>query len=248
MENSQKSEFIKMLTEALASYGKQLPTGDMLTAWWENLQPFPLRAVEIAFQGYLADNGEFAPLPAGIAKRCKLMDGRPNPEEAWAIALQSQDEANTVIWTEEIAQAFSICQTVLDMGDEVGARMAFKETYARIIAEARSAHKMAKWVASLGWDADKRVEVLQNASVAGLLPAPTVAALLPTPVDVVVDDYVARSQIAKIKEMMASASAARESKSEEWARHERESTAERKQDIRQKMQDYADQISMKITP
>lgn len=209
MENSQKPEFVKMLTEVLASYGKPLPTGDMLTAWWANVQPFPLRAVEIAFQGYLAENGEFAPLPAGIAKRCKLMDGRPNSEEAWAIALQSQDEANTVVWTEEIAQAFSICQTVLDMGDEVGARMAFKEAYARIIAEARSTHKPAKWVASLGWDADKRVAVLQNASVAGLLPAPTVTALLPAPVDAVVDDDVARSQISKIKEMMAEASAAR---------------------------------------
>lgn len=239
MENSQKTEFIKMLTEALASYGKQLPEAAFAAAWWDNLQPFPLRAVEIAFQGYLADNGEFAPLPAGIAKRCKLMDGRPNSEEAWAIALQSQDEANTVVWTEEIAQAFGICQTVLDMGDEVGARMAFKEAYSRIIAEARSTHKSAKWVASLGWDADKRVAVLQNASVAGLLPAPTVTALLPAPVDAVVDDDVARSQISKIKKMMAAANAARNSEAGlEWQRDQAK-TAEAKQRIAEMTANYS---------
>lgn len=179
MEKSHKPQFMQLLAESLAAYGKPLPETAIVNAWWMNLEAYPLRIVALAFQSYINENGEFSPVPAGIAMRCKTMDGRPNAEEAWAIALKSQDEADTVVWTAEIAEAFGICQTVLSMGDEVGARMAFKEAYTRIVLQARSDRRPAQWLASLGWDVDRRTAVLSKAVTAGLLAAPAVVALLP---------------------------------------------------------------------
>jgi hypothetical protein len=202
MEASEKRVFVEMLTELFASYGKPLPEGGILKAWWSNLEQFPLRVVAAAFAAYKDENGEFAPVPAGIAKRCKLLDGRPTDDEAWAIALTSADERNTVVWTSETAEAFAACSPILDGGDEVGARMAFKDTYNRLVGAARVMNKPVEWMASLGWDAEKREEVVRKAQTAGLLPAPTVNALLPAP-DTAADDAQSTSNRERVQALLA---------------------------------------------
>lgn len=179
MQANEKRQFIEMLTDTLAAYSKPLPEGAMLNAWWTNLEPFPLPVVSMALTTYRDENGEFAPVPAGIAKRCKLMDGRPTADEAWAIALTSRDEAETVVWTEEAAEAFGLCRSVLDVGDEIGARRAFIEAYSRFVTVSRGVGRPVKWGASIGWDSAKREVALTKAQTAGLLPAPTVRNLLP---------------------------------------------------------------------
>ena len=137
------------------------------------------------------------------------MDGRPGAEEAWAIALTSQDEMASVVWTTEIAEAFRICRPVLDSSGAISARKSFMEAYERIVAAARLVRQPAAWVASVGWDKTRHVEVLDSAVKAGLLPAPAVAGLLagkknPTP------DEAARAQLARIKQMQVEAAAAKE--------------------------------------
>lgn len=179
MELSEKPRFMEMLGKAMTAYGKPLPESSIVTVWWDLLQPYPLRTVGAAFRSYLDENGEFAPVPAGIAKRCKLMDGRPGEEEAWALALLSRDEADTVVWTQEIAEAFGIARPVLETSGEITARKTFIEAYNRIVSQARFARKPVAWNVSLGWDMKKREAAIEKANVAGLLPAPTVQALLP---------------------------------------------------------------------
>lgn len=210
MDASHKPQFLKLLTSVLASYGKTLPEAGILAAWWSNLQPYPLPVVASAFQAYCDEVGEFAPIPAGIAMRCKLMDGRPGAEEAWAIALTSRDETDTVVWTAECAEAFALCSPVLNMGDEVGARMAFKEAYTRIVAKARAEHLPAVWSVSEGWDQVKRVATVKKAVAAGLLPAPQVAGLLSGPAGDAVPDDTARAQLANIRKMLADSAAEKE--------------------------------------
>ena len=209
MNAAETPRFMQMLAETLAAYGKPLPEAAMARAWLANLEPYPLRTVQAAMQAYQDENGEFAPVPAGIAKRCKLMDGRPGAEEAWAIALTSQDEMASVVWTTEIAEAFRICRPVLDSSGAISARKSFMEAYERIVAAARLVRQPAAWVASVGWDKTRHVEVLDSAVKAGLLPAPAVAGLLagkknPTP------DEAARAQLARIKQMQVEAAAAKE--------------------------------------
>jgi hypothetical protein len=210
MNAAETPQFMQLLAETLAAYGKPLPEAAMARAWLATLEPYPLRVVGTAMQAYRDENGEFAPVPAGIAMRCKLLDGRPGAEEAWAIALTSRDEANTVIWTAECAEAFTLCRPILAMGDEVGARMAFKEAYARIVAAARAARQPATWTASVGWDKTQHAKVLTRAVAAGLLPAPAVAGLLEGKRDDPTPDAAARAQIAKIKQMQIEAAEKKE--------------------------------------
>lgn len=108
-------------------------------------------------------------------------DGRPGADEAWAIALEACDEAATVVWTEETARSLAAAQAVLDIGDKVGARMAFKNAYERLVTQARAERRPMRWQYSLGHDPRQREQALQNAVTNGLLPAPQVAALLPPP-------------------------------------------------------------------
>jgi Sec-independent protein translocase protein TatA len=228
MQTFEKPAFGQMLSSIMASYGKPLPTGVFFQSWWDELQAFPMPVIVLAFADYRNQQADFAPHPNAIRKLCREHDGRPGVEEAWAIAITSQDEAETVVWTAECAEAFALCQPVLQMGDEVGARMAFKEAYNRIVSQARQDMKPAQWLHSLGWDVRKREAALNRAATAGLLPAPHVAALLPPPADAPKTDSNATAQIAKIKQMMADMQAEKEREFEAHQARQRNETAEAK--------------------
>ena len=109
----------------------------------------------------------------------RLDDGRPGPDEAWASI--PKDEAVTVVWTEEMAQALGIVQPLLDDGDRVGARFAFREAYARLVAEARNAGRPVQWMASLGHDPQQRERAVIEAVEQGKLPAAHAQQFLPAP-------------------------------------------------------------------
>ncbi|MFS7082118.1 hypothetical protein ABMZ19_25175, partial [Escherichia coli] len=85
--------------------------------------------------------------------RIPSASSRPGPEEAWSIAVRACDEAETVVMNDEIALAWGAAKPIFDLGDEVGARMAFKEVYERQVAAATGP---AKWWPSLGTDQHKR--------------------------------------------------------------------------------------------
>ena len=101
--------------------------------------------------------------------------------EAWALALHSTDEQETVVWTPEIARAFAAAKPVLSGGDKVGARMSFLAAYERELATAKAEARQPEWTVSLGHDPQRREIVLNDAVSAGKLPAPKVERLLPPP-------------------------------------------------------------------
>lgn len=121
----------------------------------------------------------------------RIDDGRPGPEEAWAMI--PHDEASSLVWTEEMATAFGVAKSLIAEGEKIPARMAFLERYKTLVREARDQGKPVRWTPSLGHDSAGREAVLIEAQrlgrltqqhVAGLLPyrnepAPEVAALLP---------------------------------------------------------------------
>lgn len=101
--------------------------------------------------------------------------------EAWALALKAADEAQTVVWTSEIAKAWQIALPILDAGDKVGARMAFIPAYERLVKSAREEGKPVQWQISQGWDPHLREVAVQQAVSAGLLPPPKRDPLLALP-------------------------------------------------------------------
>ena len=97
----------------------------------------------------------------------RLEDGRPGVEEAWAML--PKDEQTTAVWTVEMSQASAVVHDLLDRGDEVAARMAFKEAYSKACQLARDRGEPVSWSASLGWDKGGRESVLKAAVAAGRL-------------------------------------------------------------------------------
>lgn len=112
----------------------------------------------------------------------RIDDGRPGPEEAWAMMPLS--ESQSVVWTPEMAQAFGVALPLLEEGQQVAARMAFKESYTRLVAEARDERKPVTWSPSLGYDKRDQARVLTEAVTKGRLTcehAQQLAPSLPTP-------------------------------------------------------------------
>lgn len=108
----------------------------------------------------------------------RLDDGRPGPEEAWAIISSAlADERITVVWTEEMALASGPARAIIE--DRVAARMAFLESYRRLVQLARDDGEPVRWSQSLGYDVHARAGPLLEAVRLGRLPESHVAKLLP---------------------------------------------------------------------
>ncbi len=94
----------------------------------------------------------------------RIDDGRPSADEAWSIAILAGDEAATVVWTTETAKAYWAAAALLEGGDKVGARMAFRDVYEREVSNARQAGTVAKWEATLGTDPYQREQAITQAA------------------------------------------------------------------------------------
>ena len=104
-------------------------------------------------------------------------DGRPGADEAWAMI--PRDEATSVVMTEEMAEAMGIAQPLLDEGDQVAARMAFKAAYDRITDANKRSGIKPKWFPSLGHDKNGREAVLVEAVRLGRIDEGHAVMLLP---------------------------------------------------------------------
>src|SRR5690348_15672079 len=109
----------------------------------------------------------------------RLDDGRPGAEEAWGMVPLS--EGATVVWTAEMASAFAAAAPLLERGDKVAARMAFLESYRKLVADARATHVEPKWSMSLGWDERGREKPIREAVQKGRLSYESAVEYLPPP-------------------------------------------------------------------
>jgi len=107
----------------------------------------------------------------------RLDDGRPGPNEAWAMI--PQDEAGSVVWTQEMAEAFGSALPLLEQKQVIAARSAFLEHYEKAISHARGEMRPAVWTPSLGSDKRKRAEALEHAHRKGRITQSHMALLLP---------------------------------------------------------------------
>lgn len=107
----------------------------------------------------------------------RLDDGRPSPNEAWAMI--PKNENDSVVWTREIAEAYGVCYKLMIEGDTIAARMAFIEAYKERCTNARNNAVPVKWEPSLGHDKNGREHVIMTAVEKGLLSSDHAAKLLP---------------------------------------------------------------------
>lgn len=112
----------------------------------------------------------------------RIEDGYVGADEAWAIALPARDECATIIWTQEIASAYwDAASPLLAAGDKMGARMAFRDAYERLVRQARERGSRPSWIVTEGWDKDLRAEAVERAVTIGRLTQAQAQRYLPKP-------------------------------------------------------------------
>lgn len=247
MRQADFDDFALAIDAAYALHSKSL-TAEARALFFAALADFSLADVRRGLTLHLRhpQRGQYPPKPADVIAQLEsdpTKDGRPDANEAWAIALRSRDERDTVVWTSEAAEAFSIALAVLSGGDEVGARMAFKAAYERIVEKARAERRPVQWVKSLGHDPAMREQALSDAVRSGRLAIADVSKVLPAlaaPQEVF-DEQKARANLAKLHQIVGSMPGAREkialAKEKETAR-EREALARAKQEAARRVAEY----------
>jgi len=164
-------EFHSMLDSVAALMNKPTPAPTQVAMFFKVMASYSIEEVRNALEGHLRDpqRGRFFPMPADlIAQIDTKIESRLSSDEAWAISVKAMDEFDSLVWTDEMAQAWSICKPVMDMGDEVGARMAFKSAYDRLVAKAKEENTPINWTVSLGFDKNRRAIAIENAKRIGL--------------------------------------------------------------------------------
>ncbi|WP_374568752.1 hypothetical protein [Ideonella sp.] len=181
-------EFSKLVSNdcRMLSRGAYTPSGEDLKRWFRILSRYSLAAVRYGLDQHMQDpvNGRFAPSPADVVAKIEARmaeDGRPSVEEAWARSLLALDEQQTVVWSDEMAEAFAIARPLLVQGDKVGARMAFREVYARLVERGRANRELPQWLVSEGHDPELRAVAIQAAVDAGCLALPQAQPYLALP-------------------------------------------------------------------
>lgn len=189
MTRSDLPEFSAVLDSVclLQSRGQYTPSDVSTMLFFAAVKDYPLADVRRALDVHVAAS-KFPPTPSEVLERLQSLDGRPDAEEAWAVALSAEDDERTVVWSAEMAEAWGIARCVLP--DRVGARMAFKVAYERLVAESRTQRRPTTWQATLGFDPAGRAPAIRAAEALGrhiptgehlrALPSPNAAAALLT--------------------------------------------------------------------
>lgn len=133
-----------------------------------DLDAYPMAVLSAALKRVRTEHVGALTLKA-IIDRIDAVMGRPGANEAWATALTALDERNTVVWTEEMAKAWEVARPLAVGGDEIGARMAFKDAYERLCRAAREERRMPVVTISNGWDAQGRAVAVQKAAALGYM-------------------------------------------------------------------------------
>lgn len=175
MRNDQALELLQALAVTMELVGGRPMSEAAAMAFASNLEEYPHQAVLQALKRCQREvKGNLA--PADVIQR--IDDGRPGPEEAWALCPKSEDDS--AVWTDEISEAyFAAALPLLIEGDRIGARMAFKEAYSARITKARTDKVAPRWWLSGGHDPESRLAVIEAAVTAKRLTQEQALLLLP---------------------------------------------------------------------
>ena len=180
----------RLMNKMKAFYGKKyaeqwgdIPAVDIADAMVECLQGLTQEDFK---RGYLRmQKSTFCPTIPEFRSWCEpKTDDWLGSHEAWAIAEKSigfDGQELTVIWTDQMAQAFSRCEELIKTGDKyqrAEAKKIFCDAYDRLVTQAKDQGLKPIYVTSLGTDKDQAIAAIKQAEVDGFLTAPDATALL----------------------------------------------------------------------
>lgn len=201
--NKQDADDFKLMLESTMSIYSAECNVNVLRIWWAALANNEFLIVKEAFSRHIQDskNGRFAPKPADIIGIIETLsqDQRLGADEAWA--LYPHNEQSSAVITNEMAEAMNVAQPLINEGDKIAARMAFKEAYARIVARNKSAGINPQWFASLGHDQQGREVALKQAVSLGRITSNHAENLLPVTYDTKVTNAISSMQLLTVTKM-----------------------------------------------
>jgi len=163
------------LTAELA--GKPRPSHAVMQVWISDLSEYPINMIEKAFAMHRkGPQAQFSPIPqigmiVGHLEELKAIMAphlvRPSAHTAWSIAKDAANETLTVVWNNEIAQAWYRVKSITD--DRYHAPKAFMEEYERIVRENKLLGRDPVVEVSLGSDPERRHVTIENAVISRLL-------------------------------------------------------------------------------
>lgn len=175
----------KTFADAWANAHEVMPAGKVLSQGAmkmciESLRHYPLDMLLLAINKHV-QTAKYAPAPKDIIDLLEIANKRLTADEAWA--MRPKDEFETVVWTDEMAEAYNIAYDLIVDGDLIAARMAFKGAYERLCNEAMLTNRSVVWKVCKGYD-KKRIEpALQQAVLAGRITQERANKYLPSPMD-----------------------------------------------------------------
>jgi hypothetical protein len=146
----------------------QVADPQVMRTWFTILQSYTLTEIENAFEVYLTTN-KFPPKPADIIEiiNRKYAGLWKSPDEAWAVARQLSDQHASVTTTDVIMEALDGLYGLLE-DDPIACRMAFKNSYERIMIAGKASGRVPKIHFSPGFDATQRLEAANEACWVGI--------------------------------------------------------------------------------
>lgn len=178
--------FGAMLRQTMEFYDRQV-SDSALRMWWATLSDRDMDQVRYGLQAHLQDpdRGRWPPKPGDIIHQIenRQIGQWLGADDAWSLALRAMDESETLVWDEQIAEAWSVALPIHEAGDEVGARMAFRDRYQQLVRDAARSGQTRRMTVSLGHDPDLRAARLEQAVEQGTISRTRADTLLPPPED-----------------------------------------------------------------
>lgn len=163
-------QILEALVGTVEIMGQQM-SGPALAIMTDDLDRYPLDDVISALTRVRRECSRFT--------LAAVLDRMPNswigPEEAWATFPKDERESGVV--TTPASMAWATALPLWEIGDKIGARMAFKETYEREVS-GRSG-ETPEWHVTLGYDKDQRETAIRRGIEQGKLTAEKVQHLIP---------------------------------------------------------------------
>lgn len=154
MKEEDSKKFFEFLEGCGLIYGREVKDAQA-AIFFNALAEYSFVDVEKSFNTHIKSS-KFFPTPSDIIQNIpRPMNSHVGADEAWQVALNAMDESTSVIVNNEILQARECAMDIYYSGDKVGARMAFRDAYNRIILQSPK----PTWFVSLGHDKDGREHV-----------------------------------------------------------------------------------------
>ena len=174
MKSTDFDEFSDVWASAWEVVGRNITPRAVLAAFGL-LQDFELADINRALVLHgRSQHGRNPPTASHVIELLGAVNptGHPGADEAWAICVRMTGEDDTAVITGQMRAAWAIAWPVMDLGDKVGARMAFRGAYERQIAMASGP---PRWEVSPGRNLEMREQRIAEAVRMSRLPSSALA-------------------------------------------------------------------------